>query len=431
MARQGRFDRGLTRLLDGIEAEFANPQIAPPRDESGGRTHPAVDLSHAMARTRVDHRVTYAETTGRPRFGRGCNEGRPRPGAGVLAELARRQHGVVSIRQLEAAPGLFAAVGVKRLVEAGRLHRVHRGVYAVGHTDLSRAWGMPGGSSGGRTGGAAQLLLGGMAVGALVGVAEADPRHRVRAAAPSGRRRGSRHRARNLVEDDRALVDGIPVTSVARTLLDLAWKLRGDQLGRVAGAGRRPRAARPRRDPRRDRAQSRPPRREAAPARARHLRAADLDAARSSSGASSSISSAPACRVRHRLERGRLRARRLLARAPLRQSNSTPSRPTATATPSRATTTATSTSRLPGSRRSASANVQFRREPDAIAGNVATLLAARAVDLTGAPSAVDSTGAMEERTTALVGRLEGRPRCGRRCRSPGLSAGRCRGAWRP
>jgi hypothetical protein len=42
-----------------------------------------------------------------------------------------------------------------------------------------------------------------------------------------------RHRARNLVEEDRAIVDGIPVTSVARTLLDLAWKLRGDQLRRV------------------------------------------------------------------------------------------------------------------------------------------------------------------------------------------------------
>jgi hypothetical protein len=42
-----------------------------------------------------------------------------------------------------------------------------------------------------------------------------------------------RHRARNIDEQDRAVVDAIPVTSVARTLLDLAWKLRGDQLRRV------------------------------------------------------------------------------------------------------------------------------------------------------------------------------------------------------
>jgi hypothetical protein len=53
------------------------------------------------------------------------------------------------------------------------------------------------------------------------------PRHHP---APKGLRR---HRARNLVDEDRAIVDWIPVTSVARTLLDLAWKLRSDQLARV------------------------------------------------------------------------------------------------------------------------------------------------------------------------------------------------------
>jgi very-short-patch-repair endonuclease len=42
-----------------------------------------------------------------------------------------------------------------------------------------------------------------------------------------------RHRARNLVDEDRAMVDGIPVTSVARTLLDLAWRMRSDQLRRA------------------------------------------------------------------------------------------------------------------------------------------------------------------------------------------------------
>lgn len=42
----------------------------------------------------------------------------------------------------------------------------------------------------------------------------------------------TRHRARNLVDEDRGLVDGIPVTSVARTQLDLAWKLRSDRIAR-------------------------------------------------------------------------------------------------------------------------------------------------------------------------------------------------------
>jgi very-short-patch-repair endonuclease len=53
------------------------------------------------------------------------------------------------------------------------------------------------------------------------------PRHHP---APKGL---TRHRARNLAEADRAMVQGIPVTSISRTLLDLAWKLRGDQLVRV------------------------------------------------------------------------------------------------------------------------------------------------------------------------------------------------------
>jgi very-short-patch-repair endonuclease len=52
-----------------------------------------------------------------------------------IAKIAGRQHGVVSSRQLISA-GLSRA-GVARRVEAGRLHRAHRGVYAVGHPGLS------------------------------------------------------------------------------------------------------------------------------------------------------------------------------------------------------------------------------------------------------------------------------------------------------
>lgn len=48
-----------------------------------------------------------------------------------LAALAQRQHGVVARRQLLTL-GLGAAALGRRL-EAGRLHRAHAGVYAVGH----------------------------------------------------------------------------------------------------------------------------------------------------------------------------------------------------------------------------------------------------------------------------------------------------------
>jgi very-short-patch-repair endonuclease len=49
----------------------------------------------------------------------------------VVAAIAERQHGVVTLRQLEAA-GLSRAAVSKRS-QNGRLHRVYRGVYAVGY----------------------------------------------------------------------------------------------------------------------------------------------------------------------------------------------------------------------------------------------------------------------------------------------------------
>src|SRR5580704_8544495 len=58
-----------------------------------------------------------------------------RPERQRLAGVATRQHGVVSIRQLESLG--FARTQVSREVASGRLHRLHRGVYAVGHERLT------------------------------------------------------------------------------------------------------------------------------------------------------------------------------------------------------------------------------------------------------------------------------------------------------
>ena len=52
-----------------------------------------------------------------------------------IARIAGRQHGVLSLTQLSDC-GVDPS-GVKRRVAAGRLHRIHRGVYAVGHAALS------------------------------------------------------------------------------------------------------------------------------------------------------------------------------------------------------------------------------------------------------------------------------------------------------
>jgi transcriptional regulator with AbiEi antitoxin domain of type IV toxin-antitoxin system len=142
--------------------------------------------------------------------------------------MAERQHGVVSIRQLLGPLG-HTEREVERATESRRLHRVFTGVYAVGHRNLSpHGWCL-----------AAVLACGPDAVLShfsaawLWGIARTGPApYEVTTPIPR-RRKPPRivvHRARNLLDADRALVEGIPVTAVARTLLDLAARSRPQRL---------------------------------------------------------------------------------------------------------------------------------------------------------------------------------------------------------
>jgi predicted transcriptional regulator of viral defense system len=54
---------------------------------------------------------------------------------GELAELATTQHGVVATRQLDALG--YTKSSVAKAAKVGRLHRVHRGVYVVGQRSLT------------------------------------------------------------------------------------------------------------------------------------------------------------------------------------------------------------------------------------------------------------------------------------------------------
>jgi hypothetical protein len=138
-----------------------------------------------------------------------------------LADLAARQYGVVSGAQLR---GLgWDRWAVRRRVEAGRLHRLYRGVYAVGHTIVPPR---------GRWL-AAVLACGDGAVlsyrsaAAHWGIrATAAARVDVTVAHTSGVRSSARivvHRSRRPIEQ--VVRDGIPVTTAARTLADLATAL--------------------------------------------------------------------------------------------------------------------------------------------------------------------------------------------------------------
>jgi very-short-patch-repair endonuclease len=123
----------------------------------------------------------------------------------------------------------YPGSAVHRMVKHGRLHRLHRGVYAVGHNCLTRK---------GRWM-AAVIACGSDAV---LSHRHAAALHELRPM-PAGpidvtgpghsRRKVERvrfHAARRLHQQDVTKVDGIPVTTVARTLLDLAETIHRQQL---------------------------------------------------------------------------------------------------------------------------------------------------------------------------------------------------------
>src|SRR5437762_237554 len=135
-----------------------------------------------------------------------------------LAVIAERQHGVIAHGQLVALG--FTASAIRRLVQSGRLHPVHRGVYAVGHKALpANGWFMAAAFAGG-TG----ALICERSAADLHGLLS-DSRPVIDVLAPARRRSREQivfHHSRLIHSDDRTEVDGVPVTSVARTLLDLA-----------------------------------------------------------------------------------------------------------------------------------------------------------------------------------------------------------------
>lgn len=136
---------------------------------------------------------------------------------GEMARLAATQHGVVSHDQLIRIGYSGGAIG--RAETAARLHRVHRGVYAVGHPRLSRhghcmaavlACG-----DGALLSHASAAWLWGLLPGFLI-------RPEVTTPTRGHRRAGlSLHHSTILEDADSTRQEGVPVTSVPRTMLDL------------------------------------------------------------------------------------------------------------------------------------------------------------------------------------------------------------------
>ena len=146
----------------------------------------------------------------------------------AIAVIAERQGGIVHHSQLREL-GLSTA-GIGRRVQAGRLHAKYRGVFAVGHRKIGTDglwWAAvlacrPDGVLSHAGAGAAWDLRRSAArsVDITVGLSGRSQRPGIRL-----------HRTRSLPPDEITQLGGLPVTTPARTLLDLAASgLRGRKL---------------------------------------------------------------------------------------------------------------------------------------------------------------------------------------------------------
>jgi very-short-patch-repair endonuclease/predicted transcriptional regulator of viral defense system len=155
----------------------------------------------------------------------------------AILELASRQHGVVTRAQLLGIG--VTSDGVKHRARTGRLRRIHRGVYLVGPLETALSKKMAG-----------VLVCGPGAVishrsaavlrGMLRGSGDSAPVDVTSLRRSRGTRRGLRiHRASSLAPDEVAEIERIPVTSPARTVLDLAGVVNARELERAVARAER------------------------------------------------------------------------------------------------------------------------------------------------------------------------------------------------
>lgn len=148
----------------------------------------------------------------------------------AAAAFAERQRALMRVEELRAFG--IGKGAIEKATGSARLVRVHQGVYAFGHRPLDRAtqWLAAVLACGDDT------LLACRSAAALWGIRTGELRD-VEVVNPTGRGRtrdGIRVHQQPIHPEDRATHRGIPVTSVARTIADLAHDLIGDELTRMA-----------------------------------------------------------------------------------------------------------------------------------------------------------------------------------------------------
>ena len=153
-----------------------------------------------------------------------------------VARCAAAQHGVVAAWQILERG--FSRIEISRRVAQGRLHRLHTGVYAVGHSGVTRA---------------GRWMAAVLATGpdAVLSHRDLAALHEIvdftsGAIEVTLPRLGSRvrpgiriHRTRRLGDDERTVVRGIPATTVERLMIDLAATISRRHLRRAYLEARR------------------------------------------------------------------------------------------------------------------------------------------------------------------------------------------------
>lgn len=151
-----------------------------------------------------------------------------RPEERWIADLAAAQHGVVARSQLVDAG--FSGSAIDRRIAAGRLHPLHAGVFAVGHPHVSTEgnW-MAAVLAAGEEG-----VLSHRSAGALWGICH-DAAAFTETTSPErhDRRPGLRPHRGTPATDEVTVRNAIPVTTVERTLIDLAGVLPRPRLARA------------------------------------------------------------------------------------------------------------------------------------------------------------------------------------------------------
>jgi very-short-patch-repair endonuclease len=148
----------------------------------------------------------------------------------LVARRAARQHGVVSFADLRACGLSHNAIFVR--IANGRLHPMHKGVYAVGHANPTRhGWFLAAVKACGP--GAALCLWSAAALHNIITWEDRYPDVLVLGESAPQHERINGHRTNYLPAEHVTMVRGIPVTTAARTLLDLAAVMPERQLRRA------------------------------------------------------------------------------------------------------------------------------------------------------------------------------------------------------